>query len=282
VLDLCQSDLEREFGRCLLDLGYRIRSQVPVGGYSIDFVIEGDDDRRLAIELDGDKYHGPDRWADDIRRQRTLERLGWVFWRCWGSAWNSDRDGCVSDLQGTLERLGIGPLGMAEAGGVYTQHVEIEPPAPTAPTIAEVAQVAEMVSHATPLVPDSEFGAPSLLGNTIDLSQTLRPPASANGGEAPTISADFAGNSIAVGDLVIVRYNDQPERPVTIRLSEEVNRPSDGVVHVSEPLAAAILGGSVDDVVEIEVAGRQRTAVIEKIEKAREVTPATGQPFRPI
>ena len=33
------------------------------------------DDRRLAIELDGDKYHGPDRWADDIRRQRALERL---------------------------------------------------------------------------------------------------------------------------------------------------------------------------------------------------------------
>jgi hypothetical protein len=87
VLELCQSEFERDFGRCLLDLGYRIRAQVPVGGYAIDFVVEGADDRRLAIELDGDKYHGPDRWADDTRRQRALERLGWTFWRCWGSTW---------------------------------------------------------------------------------------------------------------------------------------------------------------------------------------------------
>ena len=34
-------------------------------------VVEGNDDRRLAIELDGDKYHTPDRWADDLARQRV-------------------------------------------------------------------------------------------------------------------------------------------------------------------------------------------------------------------
>ncbi len=84
VLDLCESDFERDFGRRLLELGYRIKPQVPVGGYRIDFVIEGVEDRRLAIELDGDKYHGPEKWADDVRRQKAMERLGWVFWRCWG------------------------------------------------------------------------------------------------------------------------------------------------------------------------------------------------------
>jgi hypothetical protein len=67
VLELCQSEFERDFGQCLLDLGYRIRPQVPVGGYAIDFVVEGSDDRRLAIELDGDKYHGV-----DIRPRRML------------------------------------------------------------------------------------------------------------------------------------------------------------------------------------------------------------------
>ena len=100
VLELCQSEFERDFGRCLLDLGYRIRPQVPVGGYAIDFVVEGAGDRRLAIELDGDKYHGPDRWADDTRRQRALERLGWTFWRCWGSTWIADREGCLAELVG--------------------------------------------------------------------------------------------------------------------------------------------------------------------------------------
>ncbi|ABC23321.1 DNA helicase [Rhodospirillum rubrum F11] len=129
VLDLCDSGFERDFGRCLLDLGYRLKPQVPVGGYRIDFVVEGADDRRLAIELDGDKYHGPDRWAHDLRRQKALERLGWIFWRCWGSSWISDRQGCLDDLKATMTRLGIEPLGMAGAGDVHTLHIEVARPA---------------------------------------------------------------------------------------------------------------------------------------------------------
>ena len=54
-------------------------------GYSIDLVVEGANGRLLAIECDGDLYHGPDRWADDMRRQRILERVGWIFWRVFGS-----------------------------------------------------------------------------------------------------------------------------------------------------------------------------------------------------
>ncbi len=130
VLDLCDSDFERDFGRCLLELGYRLKPQVPVGGYRIDFVVEGADDRRLAIELDGDKYHGPDKWADDVRRQKALERLGWVFWRCWGSSWIADRQGCLDDLKATMARMGIEPLGMGVIEGVYTLHIEAAPPSP--------------------------------------------------------------------------------------------------------------------------------------------------------
>ena len=96
VLASCDSDFEREVGRRLLERGYRLRAQVPVGGFRIDFVVEGDGDRRLAVELDGDRFHGPDRWADDLRRQRALERTGWVFWRCWGSHWLADPEGCFS------------------------------------------------------------------------------------------------------------------------------------------------------------------------------------------
>lgn len=135
VLEVCQSDFERDFGKCLLDCGYRIRPQVPVGGYAIDFVVEGADDRRLAIELDGDNYHGPDRCADDIRRQRALERLGWIFWRCW--AWISDREGCLADLLETFGRLGIEPIGMGEIDETYTEHIEVSPAAGTQPELAE-------------------------------------------------------------------------------------------------------------------------------------------------
>ena len=52
-------------------------------------VVEGANDERLAIECDGDRYHGPDKWADDMQRQRVLERAGWVFWRCFASGLRS-------------------------------------------------------------------------------------------------------------------------------------------------------------------------------------------------
>ena len=57
-------------------------SPVKTGAYRIDMVIEGVGDVRLAIECDGDEFHGPDRWAHDMNQQRVLERVGWVFWRC--------------------------------------------------------------------------------------------------------------------------------------------------------------------------------------------------------
>jgi very-short-patch-repair endonuclease len=260
VLDLCQSDFERDFGRCLLDLGYRLRPQVPVAGYSIDFVVEGADDRRLAIELDGDKYHGPDKWADDVRRQRALERLGWVFWRCWGSAWIADRAGCIADLKDTLLRLGIEPIGMGEIDGTFTAHVEVAPPK----TIEKVLGV------------ESDL----LDGASGAISQSVMPLVSEIAVEAPnkdhpgaesSVFADLNGVTVDVGDLVFIRYNDQPERTFSIRLSDKINRPEDGIIHVQAPLGAAILGASLDEQVEVMIDAKKRTAVVEKIEKAREI-----------
>ena len=48
--ELCQSGFEREMFDVLVGKGYRVRPQVKVGAYSIDFVVEGEQDRRLAIE----------------------------------------------------------------------------------------------------------------------------------------------------------------------------------------------------------------------------------------
>ena len=46
ILDRCESDFERGFAKRLIELEYRIRPQVPVGGRRIDLVVEGADDRR--------------------------------------------------------------------------------------------------------------------------------------------------------------------------------------------------------------------------------------------
>jgi very-short-patch-repair endonuclease len=119
---LCDSDFEREVLRRLVELDYRVTPQVAVGEYRIDLVVDGGDDRRLAIELDGDKYHGPDRWFEDYARQKTLERMNWIFWRCWGSSFARDPEGCMADLIDTLEKQGIKPIGRSEGVQPFTER----------------------------------------------------------------------------------------------------------------------------------------------------------------
>ena len=107
----CESGFELEMYDELVKRGYRVQPQVQSGGYRIDFVVEGNEGRRLAIECDGDRYHGPDKWADDMNRQRVLERAGWTFWRCFASDFVRRRDEVIADLVQTLEREGIEPIG---------------------------------------------------------------------------------------------------------------------------------------------------------------------------
>ncbi|MEX5746283.1 AAA domain-containing protein [Massilia sp. X63] len=111
LIALCESGFEREVYTALFERGYRVIPQVPAAGYRIDMVVEGADDRRLAIELDGDEFHGPDRWAADMGRQRVLERAGWVFWRCFASTWSLRRETVLAELLAQLASMGIEPLG---------------------------------------------------------------------------------------------------------------------------------------------------------------------------
>ncbi|MCR9069891.1 MAG: AAA domain-containing protein [Rhodobacteraceae bacterium] len=126
-LDRCGSGFEREVMKRLIEANYRVRPQVPAGGFRIDLVVEGAEDRRLAIELDGDKYHGPDVWDQDMARQAALERAGWIFWRVFGSQWRTDPEHWWRDLTATLDRLGIAPIGAAALDERFTQTVLIDP-----------------------------------------------------------------------------------------------------------------------------------------------------------
>lgn len=129
---LCDSDFEREILGHLLKRGYQVTPQVGAMGYSIDMVVEGRGDQRLVIECDGDKYHGPERWSDDMTRQRVLERVGWRFWRCWSSSFTIDPDGCMADLFATLDRHGIHPNGGEVRQPTYTEHRVAKPSTPDA------------------------------------------------------------------------------------------------------------------------------------------------------
>ena len=124
----CESGFETEMFDELVKRGYRVQPQVPCGGYWIDFVVEGNEGRRLAIECDGDRFHGPGQWSDDMARQRVLERAGWTFWRCFASSFVRRREAVTADLLQTLEKLGIEPLGAESVDNtVWTHHKEVDP-----------------------------------------------------------------------------------------------------------------------------------------------------------
>ncbi|MBK6851985.1 MAG: AAA family ATPase [Burkholderiales bacterium] len=126
--DLCESGFEREMFDELVKRGYRVQPQVPCGGYRMDFVVEGNEGRRLAVECDGDRFHGPGQWQDDMGRQRVLERAGWTFWRCFASSFVRRRDDVMQDLLATLHRLGIEPLGADVVdNSVWVHHKEVDP-----------------------------------------------------------------------------------------------------------------------------------------------------------
>ena len=215
--------------RRLTASGYRVTPQVGSLGYRIDLVVEGDGDRRLAVECDGDQYHGPERWADDMRRQRILERVGWRFWRCWASSFALDPDACMNDLLATLNRLGIEPIGRDGALTVHTLHK-------TAPTASEPAE-------------------------GLDPAEVPRADAEAGDGAAAP------GGGIRVGDRLIVRYLDD-NKSAAFTLSKDRDDPSNGVLGAASPLGRELLGLAEEDEVEFETAGQIRRVLIVKTERA--------------
>ncbi len=124
---LCESEFEANMYDCITERGYCVTPQIAVDKYRIDLVVEGANDARLAIECDGDRYHGPDKWAEDMQRQRVLERSGWIFWRCFASAWIRRREELLQDLLNKLYQLGIEPMSHgALPRSVYTEHRVVE------------------------------------------------------------------------------------------------------------------------------------------------------------
>jgi very-short-patch-repair endonuclease len=138
----CESGFEFEMFDELVRKGYRVEPQVRCGAYRIDFVVEGREGRRLAVECDGDQFHGPGQWSDDMIRQRVLERAGWTFWRCFASSFSRRREEVLRDLFETLEGLGIEPLGSETVDNtVWVHSREVDPfgvePMPTEPNASK-------------------------------------------------------------------------------------------------------------------------------------------------
>ncbi|TCJ33789.1 AAA domain-containing protein [Parafrankia sp. BMG5.11] len=131
--DLCESEFERAVLREILARGFRVRPQHPVGRFRIDLVIEGES-ARIAVECDGDRYHGPEQWEADLRRQRILERLGWTFWRIRGSEFYRHPARTLDGLWQRLDQMGIRPAPASPTPPDPAEEMRWTPLAPTVPT----------------------------------------------------------------------------------------------------------------------------------------------------
>ncbi len=110
-----ESPFEAEVIGALVRAGYRVESQVWVGRYRLDMVV-ADDHNQVALECDGDRFHGVDQIPADMTRQAILERAGWTFIRVRGTRFFRDRERTIAWIFEELARAGIRPMGATGTG----------------------------------------------------------------------------------------------------------------------------------------------------------------------
>jgi very-short-patch-repair endonuclease len=115
-----ESPFESSMLQLLIAAGYRVAPQVWVGQHRIDIVVS-DDNGQVAVECDGDRFHGVDEIPADMARQAVLERAGWRFIRVRGTRYYRDREGTMRWVYAELARLGVHPAaGALDAAAIGT------------------------------------------------------------------------------------------------------------------------------------------------------------------
>lgn len=231
---LCESPFEREVYDELTQRGYWVKPQVGVGEYRIDMVVEGHHDSRLAVECDGDKYHGPEKWNDDMQRQRVLERAGWVFWRCFASTFIRRRKDTLDDLLKMLVERGIEPIGAEGAPrSMHTEHRVI-----CASTVLDGSQAVQQIMplpEQPDVCPDDQNLAPRPQESTKEVEPSSSMPTIINNKPVSRESRSKKENG-GISD-----------RASKLGVEHKVPK------HISEALPATEAGGAphVDQIVEV-------------------------------
>ncbi len=203
-----ETQFERDVFQMITERGFHVRTQVCIGDptthrYRIDLVVEGNKGR-LAVECDGDRWHGPERYEEDLARQRDLERAGWQFVRIRGGDFYRDREQATEPLWNALDRLGIRPGGIDDAAE--------EPPLPA--DGGQDVEVDEFIQVDRP-----EDGIDAVLPEPDGAAQ---PAAGANG-------LDGAGPGALLADYVAFSGTAGPD-PRTVALGEV----ADGLCQIIE------------------------------------------------
>lgn len=105
---IAESEFEKSVMKYLIERGYKITPQWKVGSFRIDMVASYKD-KKVAIECDGERWHGEDKLEEDMNRQVILERLGWRFIRIRGSEFYQHESNIMEKVIEKLNAFGIYP-----------------------------------------------------------------------------------------------------------------------------------------------------------------------------
>lgn len=230
ALAACETDFERELMEELLKRGYRVQSQAGAQGHRIDLVVEGGNGARLAIACDGDR-DGAGIWAEDMRRQRALERAGWTFWRGFALSFARNPEAVMADLVATLSRLGIEPQRDGETAprpGVMTEQRTAE--AATRPSDISIA-------------PDVD--------------------------DATSLRDETATSGLDIGDRAVLQVSGDRMR-ISVAITEAADDLTAGRLSARSALGRALLGAEEGDEIELDEddeRGQPRRVLVEHIEK---------------
>src|SRR5262249_19173809 len=136
---------------------------------------------RLAVECDGDEFHGIDQYEHDTRRQRMLERCGWVFYRIRAAEFYANKESALKNLWLMLEERNIFP----------------------------------------------------------------QPESSGATGKETTINH----KRVEIGDTVVYTKEDESDSERQALITQERSDPELGAINIKTPIAQALLGASIGEVV---------------------------------
>ncbi len=111
-----ESEFEREVLRALVAKNYRVRSQIHVGYYRIDMIVENSAGKKVAIECDGERFIRSRRFLPTWPGKKNPGAPGFDLHQDpVEQEWYREPDRTLDEVMNELSRLGVDPLGPADS-----------------------------------------------------------------------------------------------------------------------------------------------------------------------
>lgn len=102
------TDFEKEIYKELRNNNIDVTSHFRIGKYEIDFVVNDENGKKIAIECDGDEFKVKEEYEADIIEQDVLTRCGWKFIRLRASQFYANKEKTLFELVNRINNILIG------------------------------------------------------------------------------------------------------------------------------------------------------------------------------